>query len=247
LRVAGYARYSTDRQDKGVSIESQDREMREVSGRKGWGYTETYADRAISGGMAAEARPELSRLLSDAAAKKFERVLTFDASRLARDQAIFWGVIEAFRKSGVSYCTAIMPEIDSESPEFQIVAGALQGAAAYERRLTAKKVKIGMSVLKDRGHHMGRPPAGLRINKSGILELDESGEKMKGVLERFPDVKAAEVMAELSLRNYWQAMKLRDSVKRFIGLSATVSACGPSDPGLTRRSSPASSSGTAAP
>jgi len=218
-KVAGYARYSTQLQDTGVSIESQDREMRATCGFRGWTYLKTYADPAVSGATKIEDRPQLSALFEDAKSHTFDRVMAFDASRIARDQVIFWQVVAGLRELGIPFMTAIMPDIDSTMPEFEIVAGSLQGAASYERRLTSKKVKIGMAVLKDRGHHMGRPPAGLRIGPDGKLELDETGKRMRDILERFPDVKPSEVMAELSLRNYWQAKKLRDSVLRFTSRS----------------------------
>lgn len=179
----------------------------------------TYTDPAVSGATPALERPGMSRLFADAKSRQFDRLLTFDASRLAREQAVFWGIIESLRREGVTYCTAIMPDIDSESPEFQIVAGALQGAAAYERRLTARKVKIGMSVLKDKGHHMGRPKAGCRINEKGMLELDENGERVKGLLMRYPNLRPTEVMSELGITDYFKARKLLLGVKGFVGAS----------------------------
>lgn len=190
--------------------------MREVSSRKGWGYQATFTDPGISGATKPEDRPGMRACFESADRREFDRLLTFDASRLARDQGVFWSIIGSLKERGISYCTAIMPDIDSESPEFQIVAGALQGAAAYERRLTAKKVKIGMDVLRNKGHHMGRPKAGCRINDEGKLELDPQGERVRSLLERLPNLRASELQIELSTKDYDTAYHLLKAVKAFL-------------------------------
>ena len=84
MRVAIYARYSTDQQ-RDASIEDQFRLCRERAALEGWTVVSQYQDHAISG--ASMLRSGVQRLMKDASAKKFEIVLAEALDRLSRDQA----------------------------------------------------------------------------------------------------------------------------------------------------------------
>jgi DNA invertase Pin-like site-specific DNA recombinase len=71
LKVALYARYSTDNQSV-ASIEDQFRICREHAGREQWQVIETYHDAAISGASVI-LRPGVQSLLQDA--QRFDLVL----------------------------------------------------------------------------------------------------------------------------------------------------------------------------
>ncbi len=82
IRVALYARYSTDLQSA-ASIDDQFRVCRDYAQRQGWTVTETYSDRAISGSTMD--RPGLQNLLSDVTNRRFDVVLAEGMDRLSRD------------------------------------------------------------------------------------------------------------------------------------------------------------------
>jgi site-specific DNA recombinase len=84
MRVAIYARYSTDQQ-RDASIEDQFRLCRERAALEGWTVVSQYQDHAISG--ASMLRSGVQRLMKDASAKKFGIVLAEALDRLSRDQA----------------------------------------------------------------------------------------------------------------------------------------------------------------
>ena len=137
LDAVGYDSYSTQKQDGGVTIESQEREMKRLAALKGWPYDRTFKDEAVSGAVPPLERPGLCELMDMAKAGKFSIVLTLDASRLARHQRIFWDVIDDLKGLEVKVVTCVMADIDSFRPEFDMVAGSLQGAASYERSLVS--------------------------------------------------------------------------------------------------------------
>jgi len=83
MRVALYARYSTDLQRE-ASIEDQLRLCRGHAERQGWTVVDSYSDRAISG--ASMLRPGLQELLADASWGRFDVVLAEAMDRLSRDQ-----------------------------------------------------------------------------------------------------------------------------------------------------------------
>ncbi len=83
MRVAIYARYSTDMQ-KPTSIEDQLRLCRERAEREKWSVAGEYCDPEISGSTLL--RPGVQQLMHDAMLGKFDVVLAEALDRLSRDQ-----------------------------------------------------------------------------------------------------------------------------------------------------------------
>ena len=83
IRVAIYARYSSDQQ-RDASIEDQIRVCRERAEREGWSIINCYTDHAISGSSLI--RPGIQMLIQDGADQKFDIVLSEDLDRISRDQ-----------------------------------------------------------------------------------------------------------------------------------------------------------------
>ncbi|MFC3061828.1 recombinase family protein [Paenirhodobacter populi] len=84
LRVAIYARFSTDKQ-RDASIEDQIDSCRDLAAREGWEISGIYQDRAISG--ASMFRPGIEALQRDAKAGRFDIVLAEALDQLSRKLA----------------------------------------------------------------------------------------------------------------------------------------------------------------
>lgn len=98
MRVATYARFSSDRQ-KESSITDQQRNCQQRAAKEGWVIVANYEDHAISG--TTEDRPGYQAMLKAAQQKEFDIVLVDDFSRLSRDsreseltrrRLVYWGV-----------------------------------------------------------------------------------------------------------------------------------------------------------
>src|ERR1019366_2196988 len=85
MRLAIYARVSTEEQREGQTIDSQIAELERFSREKGWVIAGIYKDEGWSGGVME--RPELDRLRDDAQKGVFGAVLINDVDRLARGVA----------------------------------------------------------------------------------------------------------------------------------------------------------------
>src|ERR1700722_993379 len=83
LRLALYARVSTEEQREGQTIDSQIAELERFAREKALVITGIYRDDGWSGGIMA--RPDLDRLRDDSRAGLFQAVLINDVDRLARD------------------------------------------------------------------------------------------------------------------------------------------------------------------
>ena len=108
MRVALYARYSTDLQRE-ASIEDQLRLCRGHAERQGWTVVDSYSDRAISG--ASMLRPGLQELLADASRGRFDVVLAEAMDRLSRDQEDIAGLYKRLNFAGARIVTIAEGEI----------------------------------------------------------------------------------------------------------------------------------------
>ena len=207
--AVGYARFSTQKQEGGFSIESQDREIRDLAARKGWKYLRTYVDEAVSGATPPEERPGLTELLDDARSKKFDIVMVFDSSRLARDQRIFWNVVGELKELGIRYVTYVLPDIDSDNDMFPTVGGVTVGMGSTERLIVARKTKVAHKIMKEQGKVHGRPRQGFRINAQGFFEPDSTGRQVLTMIRDDPRVRASQVRQATNLEYYdaWTILK----------------------------------------
>ncbi len=98
LRVAVYARYSSDLQNQ-TSIESQLLMCEQYVERQGWNIVQVYADESRSGRT--EERPEFQKMLQDSRANRFDIVLVHCVDRLTRNVVIGLQAFEIFAYSNI--------------------------------------------------------------------------------------------------------------------------------------------------
>jgi|SRR5215472_13959636 len=86
MRVAIYARVSTDKQD----TDNQLLQLRDFAAKQGWEITAEYVDNAVTGKTAEHV--ELQRMFADASRRKFDMLLFWALDRLSRE-----GVLETLQ------------------------------------------------------------------------------------------------------------------------------------------------------
>lgn len=139
MRLALYARVSTDEQREGQTIDSQLAELERFAREKGSQIVDTYKDDGWSGGVMA--RPELDRLRDDARKRLFEAVLINDVDRLARDVAHLGVIKRDLERQGVN---VIFRKLPSEaSPTHNLMVNILGSFAEFERELIADRTRRG--------------------------------------------------------------------------------------------------------
>jgi site-specific DNA recombinase len=99
LRIAIYARVSTEEQREGQTIDSQVAELERFCREKVWLIAGIYKDEGWSGGIME--RPELDRLRDDAQKAVFDAVLINDVDRLARDVAHLGVIKRDLERKGI--------------------------------------------------------------------------------------------------------------------------------------------------
>lgn len=101
LRVAGYARVSTDSEDQLNSYEAQlDYYVKMIKNHDDWIFVRMYSDEGISGTSAAN-RPGFLSMIDDALSGKIDLIITKSVSRFARNTVDSLTAIRKLRQNNV--------------------------------------------------------------------------------------------------------------------------------------------------
>src|ERR1700690_1027426 len=176
LRLAIYARVSTEEQREGQTIDSQVSELERFAREKGWILAGTYKDEGWSGGVME--RPELDRLRDDAQKGVFEAVLINDVDRLARDVAHLGVIKRDLERKGIKVIFRKLPS--DTSPTYNLMVNILGSFAEFEREMISDRTRRGRRAkIEVRKKSLGSHPAyGYRYvpmdrvaGRDGILEI----------------------------------------------------------------------------
>lgn len=160
LRVATYARYSSNNQRE-ESIVAQENAMMKYIKEKGYNFVAKYADEAMSGTNTK--RPQFQQMLVDASHKKFDILLIHKLDRLSRD------VYDALDiQKNLDQCNVrIESVIDNydNSPEGKFFKHIQLGMNQYYSQNLGREVMKGLMVNADEcKHNGGVPPLGYKVN-----------------------------------------------------------------------------------
>lgn len=158
MRAAIYVRASLDRQKKERSVESQESACREVCQSMGWDVAATYRDNNRSASRyARRAREEFQRLIDDIS--QYDVILTWEASRAARDLGVYARLREECRRHGVKWFYS-GKLIDFSRTDDAFSSGLDILVAERESSQTSERVQRGMKSGAEKGRPHGRLPFG---------------------------------------------------------------------------------------
>jgi DNA invertase Pin-like site-specific DNA recombinase len=189
VKVALYLRVSTTDQDP----ESQGREVRAFVTARGWEVEESYQDVGVSGARAS--RPALDRLLQDAWRGKFEAVVVWDLSRLARSTLHALELLREFEQTNVRFI-AVKQTFDTATPLGKAFFTLAAMFAELERAILIERVRAGMARARAEGKRIGRPERVVDLEELGRLRAQ--GLSIRQVARRL-DVPSSTVAKRLKL------------------------------------------------
>jgi len=164
MRIAVYARVSTQRQTQMQTIDQQLERLQAHFQLHGWEWREelVFRDDGYSG--ASLKRPGLDRLREQAAQAHLDRVLITTPDRLARKYIYQMLLIEELEKGGCLVEFVERPM--SQDPHDQLVLQIRGAVAEYERNLIADRMRRGRLQKYRAGTLLpwGPPPYGYRTD-----------------------------------------------------------------------------------
>jgi len=196
-RFAFYGRVSTtDKQDPALSFPSQrkacERKVAELGGEVTCEFTDqesgAKSDRPGWGALAAEAR--------DREGRRFDHVVIYQTSRLARDRVMAGLYERELRRVGVAIHYALGGG-DPDTPEGGLMIGMQQLWDEFEREKLARETKRGMKEMSEQGFRAGgRAPYGYRRVAEAMPD-NHRGNRDKARVTLEPDPDQALVVADI--------------------------------------------------
>ena len=155
IRVAFYARVSTEHEAQINAFNNQIEWYKaELLRHPEWELVEIYSDKGLSG-TSAEKRPGFMQMYADAYHGHFDKIVTRELSRFARNAEEAFEYARKFRRCGVSILF-LNDNIDTANAEDMTIRYAYTaGLAQEESRKISKRAKDGQKISRTKGVYYG--------------------------------------------------------------------------------------------
>lgn len=185
MKVAIYARVSTEQQIENYSIPLQLERMRAYCMSRGWEDVDEFVDPGYSGSNLE--RPAIQKLLKNI--KDYNMVVVYKLDRLSRSQKDTLFLIEDKLLANSVEFTSIMETLDTSSPFGRAMIGILSVFAQLERETITERLTSGrIRMYKENGFWAGggdRHPTGYTRFKRGELVPNEDAPIVKWIFDEY--------------------------------------------------------------
>ena len=170
LRVAAYARVSTEKDDQANSLTSQKSYFANyISRQRNMELSEVYFDEGTSGTQTSR-RTGFNQMIQDALGGKFNLILTKEVSRFARNTVDTLSYTRKLKEAGVGVIFTI-DNIDTRDSDGELRLTIMASLAQEESRKTSERVKWGQQRRMEQGVVFGRDMLGYTV-KNGVLSVN---------------------------------------------------------------------------
>lgn len=203
IKVAGYCRVSTEKDDQANSFESQQRYFREyILNHTGWELYDIYADEGITG-TSTKKRTRFNRMINDAHEGKFRMIITKEVSRFSRNVLDTIAYTRELRAIGVGVIFAT-DQINTLEPEGEMLLSFLASMAQEESRKTSARVVWGQTRQMEKGVVFGRSMLGYDVMDGKMTVAPEGAEIVRLIFHRYAveQVSTSEIARYLKRKGY---------------------------------------------
>lgn len=184
IRIAGYCRVSTDREDQRNSFEAQQRFFREyIERQNGWELYGIYADEGISG-TSTRRRTQFQRMIADAGEGKFQMILTKEVSRFSRNLLDTIRYTRELKRMGIGVLF-LNDNIFTLDPDAELRLSIMASIAQEESRKTSERVKWGQTRQMERGVVFGHSLLGYTVRDGKISVEPEGAEIVRMIFYKY--------------------------------------------------------------
>lgn len=176
LRVAAYARVSSDSEDQLNSLSVQvDYYTHLIQENPNWDFAGIYADEGITG-TSTKHREQFNRLMDDCRAGLIDRVLVKSASRFARNTADALASVREMKSLGV---TVVFEKegFDTETANGEMILSMICAVAQEESLSISKNLKWSIRKrMRDGTYLNGMSPFGYEKQESQLIPIEREAE-----------------------------------------------------------------------
>lgn len=171
LKVAAYARVSTDKEDQANSLVSQRTYFADcITNHEGWKLSKVYYDEGISGTQTKK-RSGFNQMVQDALRGEVDLIITKEVARFARNTVDTLSYTRQLKAAGVGVIFTI-DNIDTRDADGELRLTIMASIAQEESRKTSERVKWGQKRQMEKGVVFGRDLLGYTV-RNGQLHINE--------------------------------------------------------------------------
>ena len=154
MRVAAYARVSTDQEDQLHSLSAQISYFTDyINNNDNWELVEVYYDEGITG-TSVKHREQFNRMIEDCENKKIDLILTKEVSRFARNTIDTLTYTRRLSELGIGVIF-MNDGIDTRDKDGELRLSIMSSIAQEESRKISERVKWGVKRRMEKGDVIG--------------------------------------------------------------------------------------------
>lgn len=195
LKVAAYARVSTEQDDQVNSLISQKRYfVNYISSQTNMELSGLYFDEGISGTQTSK-RTGFNQMIKDALGGKFNLILTKEVSRFARNTMDTLFYTRKLKEAGIGVIFTI-DHIDTRDSDGELRLTIMASLAQEESRKTSERVKWGQQRRMEQGVVFGRELLGYTVRNGKLSVNPEEVPVVKAIFHKYTNEgKGAHIIA----------------------------------------------------
>lgn len=196
LRVAAYARVSTDSSDQLNSFSAQTRHFSDlISREKTWELADIYADEGITG-TSAEKRGDFQRLLADCRRGLVDRVLVKSISRFARNTKECLEILRELKSLGVGVFFE-KENIDTSAMSSEMMTALFASLAQEESRNISQNMRWSYQRRMQSGQFITfKYPFGYRLEEGKLKIYEPEAGIVREIFSRYLNGESKNSIAE---------------------------------------------------
>jgi DNA invertase Pin-like site-specific DNA recombinase len=181
--VAIYTRLSDDQSGTSTGIERQREACLDYARAHAWTVTEQYSDSDLSAFRRGVTRPEMERMLEDAALGRFDLVLVWKLDRLVRRIAEFGRVWSVFDASSVALAS-VKDSFDTSTTVGLIIVQILVGVAQMESENISTRARAKHAELRRLGKWSGGGSRAFGLTDDWTAIVPEEAQEIRAAAAR---------------------------------------------------------------
>lgn len=196
LRVAAYARVSSDSSDQESSFAAQTRYYTQlITGNPEWKFVDVYADEGITG-TSMEKRDDFKRLVADCRRGLIDKVLVKSISRFARNTTECLSITRELKQLGIGVVFE-KEGIDTSSVSSELMTTVFASFAQRESESISSNARLGFQMrLKNKTYVPAYLPYGFIRVENQICPHPEQAVVIRRIFQEYLSGKSVEAIAK---------------------------------------------------
>lgn len=171
--AAIYIRVSTEDQVKhGISLSAQEESLKNYCSALGYELFKIYKDEGKSG-KDIKGRPEMTKMLEDAQAKKFQAIFIYKLDRFSRSLRDLIETMAKLKDWNVDF-VSLQDKIETTSASGKLMFHIISAFAEFERNVTSERTKFAMDKTFRDGNLVTKPPLGYKVENKQLIPGNHS-------------------------------------------------------------------------